>query len=150
MTLIDQTAVSLDIERHFAAPPERVFDAWLGPEFGDWLPPSQASGAVVSCNPVVGGTYHVRMTMAHGRAVEVRGRYIEISPPHRLVFTWKPNYGVDQEMIVTVSLREDRGGTLMTFRVDGIPGADMRDRYKEGWAGRGGSFDKLAERLARA
>lgn len=53
-------------------------------------------------------------------------------------------------MIVTVSFREDRGGTLMTFRMDNFTGADMRDRYKNGWTGPGGSFDKLAERLARA
>ncbi len=35
-----QSGFSLELSRHFNAAPERVFDAWLGEEWGEWLPPN--------------------------------------------------------------------------------------------------------------
>lgn len=148
MAVVDQSALSLEISRRFAAPPERVFDAWTGREWGDWLPPATAGCVVAAIDPVVGGLYLVRMTMADGRTVEISGRYREIIRPHRLVLTWTGSYN-SQETLITVTFRPDGAGTLMTLRQDGFPEAGTRQGYETGWTGPGGSFDKLAAMLAR-
>ena len=144
----ERSSIALELSRRFAAPPERVFDAWLGKSWAEWLPPAKASCVVVELEPKVGGRYLVRMAMPDGRNVEVTGIYREIDRPRRLVLSWTSSY-VKQEALITVSFRADGGGTLMTLRQEGFPDVGLRDAYQGGWGGPGGSFDKLAAFLAR-
>ena len=48
MNGVAEPHLSLDLSRRFEAPPERVFDAWLSKEWGEWLPPpfSELSGTL--------------------------------------------------------------------------------------------------------
>jgi uncharacterized protein YndB with AHSA1/START domain len=87
MAAADQTLV-LKLSRRFDASPERVFDAWLSPEWGAWLPPANATCEIVSHEPVVGGHYVVLMTMPDGRKSEISGTYRVIERPNRIAFTW--------------------------------------------------------------
>lgn len=148
MAIADETALSLEISRHFDASPERVFDAWVSREWGDWLPPAKARCEVAELEARVGGRYLVRMTMGDGRKVEISGSYREIRRPEKLVLTWTGNYN-NQETIITVTFRPHGAGTVMTLRQDGFIEASLRDGYRNGWTGAGGSFDKLAAVLAR-
>jgi len=59
MATMDQSTLSLEISRHFEVPPERVFDAWLSKEWGEWLPPASARCEVKELEPRVGGTMRV-------------------------------------------------------------------------------------------
>ena len=142
-------STSLEISRRFDAPPERVFDAWLGVEWGQWLPPAGASCQVTAIEPRAGGRYRVTMSMPDGRVVEGSGIYREVVRPSRLVFTWFADYN-RQETLITVTFRPDGAGTVMSFRQDGFPTSELRDRYHTGWGGNDGSFAKLAAFLARA
>src|SRR5260370_1425749 len=63
MNSVAESSLSLEISRRFDAPPERVFDAWLGKEWGEWLPPRGARCKVDRIEPRVGGQYHVAMNM---------------------------------------------------------------------------------------
>jgi uncharacterized protein YndB with AHSA1/START domain len=141
--------LSLDLTRSFAAPPERVFDAWLGTAWGEWLPPRGARCTVTLMEPHVGGRYVVSMTMPDGRMIEITGVYREIDRPRRLSLTWTGNYN-NQETVITISFRADGPGTLMTLRQEGFSSPDLRDGYANGWSGEGGSFAKLDVLLARA
>jgi uncharacterized protein YndB with AHSA1/START domain len=96
------TTLSLEISRRFDAPPERVFDAWLSKEWGEWLPPRGARCEVTVIEPRTGGRFHVRMTMLDGRDVEVSGIYREVMRPKRLVLTWTGNYN-SQETLLTLT-----------------------------------------------
>jgi uncharacterized protein YndB with AHSA1/START domain len=148
MAELDQTAFTLEISRRFDAAPETVFDAWLGKEWGEWLPPAKARCEVALQEPRPGGRYLVRMTMGDGRLVEISGTYREIDRPRKLVLSWTGNYN-NQETIVTLTFRPDGAGTIMTLRQDGFPDEALRNGYNAGWTGPGGSFDKLAQVLAR-
>ena len=139
---------SLEISRHFEAPPERVFDAWLGTEWGEWLPPAGAVCKVTSIKPRAGGRYLLNMAMPDGRTIAISGEYREVVRPKRLVFTWLGNYN-NQETLITVTFRPDGGGTLMNLRQDGFPTTELRDGYNSGWTGKNGSFDKLDAYLAK-
>ena len=92
MNSVVESPLSLEISRRFDAPPERVFDAWLGKEWGEWLPPRGARCKVDRIEPRVGGQYHVAMNMADGRNIEISGVYREVRRPTRLVFTWFAHY----------------------------------------------------------
>lgn len=141
--------LSLELSRRFAAPPGRVYDAWLTGAWGEWLPPFGATCTVTRIEPRVGGNYAVRMTMPDGRIIEIGGTYREMVRPERLVFTWAGNYN-NQETLISVAFRPDGDGTLMTLRQTGFQSGDLREGYNRGWSGEGGSFDKLAAFLAKA
>jgi uncharacterized protein YndB with AHSA1/START domain len=148
MAIADPTALSLELSRRFDAPPERVFDAWLGKHWGEWLPPRDAQCAVVELDPRVGGGFRLQMTMSDGREIEVSGTYQEIRRPQRLAFSWNAEYA-NQQMMIALTFRPDGSGTMMTLHQTGFPNADLHAGYSAGWSGSGGSFDKLAQVLAR-
>jgi len=143
-----ESSPSLEISRCFDASPERVFDAWVSLEWGEWLPPAGAVCKVRSLDARVGGRYLIDMTMPDGRTVEISGMYREVIRPSKLVFTWLASYS-GQETLITVSVREEGSGSLMTLMQEGFPSAEMRDGYNGGWTGPNGSFDKLAASIAR-
>jgi uncharacterized protein YndB with AHSA1/START domain len=148
MNSVAASPLSLDLSRRFDAPPECVFDAWLGKEWGEWLPPKGARCKVTRIEPRVGGSYHVAMNMPDGRNIEISGEYREVLRPMRLVFTWFAHYS-DQETLITLTFRPDGDGTLMTFRQEGFVDAQSRDGYGGGWSGPNGSFEKLDAILAQ-
>ena len=94
----DDTSIALlEIERTFAAPPEKVFDALTQPEkMNQWFFGMDHGCARVEQDFRVGGTYTINMMTPEGEDGscdgEVRhaphGEYLEIDRPNRLVFTW--------------------------------------------------------------
>ena len=147
MTMINSS--DLVLTRRFDAPPERVFDAWIGQHWGEWMPPKQATGRVVAIDPRVGGNYEVAMTMPDGREVGAKGRYEIVDRPRRLVFTWLGSYN-PTETRIDLRFEADRDGTLMTMTQSGFGEDAMRSGYEAGWGGEGGSFDKLTALFAKA
>ena len=147
----DQTAagsgLNLELTRYFEAAPERVFDAWLNDQWGKWLPPFGSTARVTEMNPSQDGEYAVAMTMPDNRQIEIRGRYVEIDRPHKLVMTWVGNYD-GHETILTVLLRKEGSGTWLTLRQEGFAEQQLQQGYARGWSGEGGSFDKLAQLLS--
>jgi uncharacterized protein YndB with AHSA1/START domain len=139
----------LQLSRRFDAAPERVFDAWLRRDWGDWLPPRGAHCTVTHLEPRVGGRYQMSMTMPDGRTVQISGVYKEVVRPTKLVLTWLGNYN-SQETIITLTFKLDGTGTLMQLRQEGFANAELREGYNIGWTGENGSFDKLAALLAKA
>jgi len=141
-------AHTLELSRRFEDPPERVFAAWTGPQWADWLPPPGASCRIERSDLRPDGAYSVAMTMPDGRTVRITGSYREVDPPRRLVLTWTGDYN-NQETVITLTFEPDGAGTLMRLRQEGFPDAGQREGYRIGWTGAGGSFDKLAALLAR-
>ncbi|MDE2184497.1 MAG: SRPBCC domain-containing protein [Alphaproteobacteria bacterium] len=137
--------LSLTINRHFDAPPEQVFDAWLGKAWGEWIGPRDIRGEVTALEPKVGGQYRIRMHKPDGTTLAVGGVYREIVRPSKLVFTWVWEEG-QTDTLITLTFRKAGHGTDMTIRHEGFADADRRDRHNSGWTS---SFEKLAERLAR-
>lgn len=141
----DDAAHVLEMSRHFEAKPERVFDAWLGTSWGDWLGPRSIRAEVTLIEPKIGGRYSVTMHRPDGTTLTVHGEYREIDRPNKLVFSWKwDQEGIDT--LVSLTFRASGGGTDMTIRHSGFASAERRDNHNIGWTG---SFDKLAEILSK-
>ncbi|KAB2891168.1 MAG: SRPBCC domain-containing protein [Desulfobulbaceae bacterium] len=151
----------LIITRHFAAPRMQVWKAWTEPErFKQWWGPKNFTTPYCRIDLRPGGTYLNCMRSPDGREYWSTGIYREVQPPSLLFCTDSfadadgnivpaSHYGMGGdwplELLVTLTLREQYGGTRLTLRHAGIPAGEMRDLTETGWQE---SFDKLADYLA--
>ena len=93
----------------------------------------------------IGGRYHMVMKSPDGEEHDVSGVYREVVPQRKLVYTWAWKSTPERESLVTVELKQDGGGTLLTLTHEHFFDADARDRHQHGWEG---SFGRLEQYLA--
>jgi uncharacterized protein YndB with AHSA1/START domain len=148
MTTIIEKPLVLELSRRFDAPPERVYDAWLGASWGEWLGPAGARCESVSGEARVGAPYTVAMIRPDGQPVEITGVYKKLARPKTIAFTWASQF-CNGGSLVTLTFEPDGAGTLMKFRQEGFDNAETRDGHNSGWNGEGASFDRLDAFLAR-
>jgi uncharacterized protein YndB with AHSA1/START domain len=122
----------LVVRRLLAAPPERVFAAWLDPtSLAEWMCPGGVASASAEVDPRVGGRFRIVMNHGH-RAEEHWGEYLAIEPPSRLAFTWISAHTDRSPTVVTVDLRERDGGTELILTHRRLPPAQV-DAHRRGW-----------------
>lgn len=141
-----QDKPSLTLTRRLKAPAAAVYRAWTDPEtIRRWFGPD--SGAVISAEADVriGGRFHVAFRTEDGERHDVSGEYRDVRANERLVFTWGWRSTPERESLVTVSLRADGDGTLMTLLHERFFDEAARDRHREGWSG---ALDKMARLFA--
>jgi len=140
------TKPSLTIKRRFNAPPAKVFAAWIDPEkVKRWMGPGEVKALSVESEPRTGGRYRWVMQAPNGEQHDVSGVYREVVPNEKLVFTWAWKSTPERESLVTVALKPDGGGTLMTLTHEQFFDEEARDRHQGGW---NGAMPKLEAYLA--
>jgi uncharacterized protein YndB with AHSA1/START domain len=92
----------------------------------------------------VGGRYRMVAHTEQGRH-EVGGIYREVKPNEKLVFTWAWHSTPERESLVTVLLKPDGDGTLLTLTYEQFFDEGARDRHQSGWTE---GLDKLAALFA--
>lgn len=145
MSVTEQPLV-LEVSHHFAAPPRRVFEAWLHESWGEWLAPGGVVCTSSIVNPRTGGRYSVVMAMPDQRMVTISGTYRQIVPHSRIVMTWQGDYN-SEETVITLTFAPEADGTRLVLRQEGFGTAEFRDRHLAGWTGGNGSLAKLARFL---
>ena len=141
MAIQTATKPSLTIKRRLKAPPAKVFAAWIDPEkVKRWMGPGEVKVLAVECEPRAGGRYRWLMRAPSGEDHDVSGVYREFEPGRRLVFTWAWKSTPERESLVTVDLKPDGDGTLLTLTHEQFFDEDTRDRHRHGWEG---AMDKL-------
>jgi uncharacterized protein YndB with AHSA1/START domain len=102
--------------RDFAAPRERVFEAWTRPELLQrWLYGSEEWRlAVCEIDLRVGGAARFVWRHADGREMGMNGVYREIAPPGRIAFTeiWDEDW-TGGEVLVTLKFHEQGGASML-------------------------------------
>lgn len=123
----------LRVTRHFDAPAERVFDAWLdAATVGKWLF-ATPTGEMVRCeiDARVGGKF-VITERRDGEDVDHTGEYLEIERPKRLVFTFAvPKYS-SQSTTVTIDIAAASSGCELTLTHEGVL-PEWASRTEQGW-----------------
>jgi uncharacterized protein YndB with AHSA1/START domain len=116
-------------EIRITATPEEVFPYFTD---ADKLVVWKAVRAELDARP--GGAFRMDVT---GRGDVARGEYVEIDPPHRVVFTWEwENRGTataSSVSVVEVTLSPDGDGTLVRLVHRGVP-QEIRQGSAAGWA----------------
>ncbi|WUJ72137.1 SRPBCC domain-containing protein [Kribbella soli] len=129
------------IERVLPATIGRVYDAWTRVELlAQWYCPNPKFDLKVQADVRVGGEYVVEM----GPHV-VRGSYLEVEPPHRLVFSWKWDGTEDEPTRVEVELAEVADGTRMVLSHAGFATAEDAANHRLGWEPEVGRLVDLLE-----
>jgi len=144
MSAAADPATSLQLRRHFAAPRERVFRAWLEREaLEQWFRPMGRPVRVSQLDAQVGGSFQFESQAADGTHHLTTGRYLEIRFPERLVFTWVANAPDGHESLVSLEFLERDGGTEVVLTHERFGGDMHIERYQQGWT-------TVLERLAAA
>jgi len=140
------TKPSLTLKRRLNAPPAKVFAAWIDPEkVKRWMGPGEVKAVSVECDARPGGRYRWVMRSPAGEIHDVGGVYREFIPNQKLVFTWAWASTPERESLVTVELKPDGDGTLLTLTHEQFFDADARDRHQGGWTG---ALDKMVKLFA--
>ena len=141
----------LVVTRTFNGPAHIVFDAWTKPELlKRWWAPKSCEISFVSCETDVrtGGTY--RFVFSHpssDQPMSFFGRYVEVTPPSRLV--WTNDEGDEAGAVTTVTFEEKRGGETLVVMQDAYPSKKaLDDAIASGsTSGAGEQFEQLDQLL---
>ena len=144
------TGHTLEMERTFAAPARRVFDAFTSEEVmrrwwhasPDWETPE------ASVDLRVGGRVRVVMRDPDsGDRYGGQGEYVEIDPPRRLAFTWTWDDDRAQvQQLIEIEFQEREGVTTMRFTHRDLWDEEAVRSHEQGWST---AFDNLARALDR-
>ena len=123
------TETTVQREIAIAARPETVWEFLVQPEKATrWM------GEAASLDPRPGGEYRVEVVPGQ---VAV-GEFVEVDPPHRLVWTWGWTEESQSRVApgstrIEVELEPDGDGTLLRFTHGGLPDADATGAHAHGW-----------------
>jgi uncharacterized protein YndB with AHSA1/START domain len=138
----------LVVTRTFNGSARIVFEVWTKPElFKRWWAPKSSGASLLSCemDVRVGGKY--RLEFGHEASTQSMaffGRYIEVTPHSRLVWT---NDESDDAAVTTVTFEEQGGKTLLVLR-ELYPSKEALDGAIEGMeGGMPEQFEQLDELL---
>ena len=138
---------SLTLKRRFNASPEKVYAAWADPQkLVQWFGPGPVEEGSVKADIDlrVGGRYRISFN-ANGTYNEVGGVYREIVPNERLVFSWAWHSTPERESLVTISMKREGSGTLLTFHHAQFADATARDNHERGWTELLGKLESYLE-----
>jgi uncharacterized protein YndB with AHSA1/START domain len=104
------------VTRTFNGPARLVFEAWTKPELLKlWWAPKSMGMSLLSCEADVrvGGKYRFVFGFDASKTMAFFGRYLEVTPHSRLV--WTNEEGDGGEAITTVTFEEKGGKTLLVL-----------------------------------
>jgi len=140
---VERTAEAIAVERELeiAASPETVWEFFVDPEKAKrWM------GIDVSFDVRPGGPYRIEVIPGH----IARGEFVELDPPHRLVYTWgwEPSPGEPRSVppggsTIEVELEPTAIGTRLRFVHRDLPTPEAANSHAHGW-------DHYLERLVVA
>ena len=134
----------LVVTRTINGPARIVFEAWTRPElFKRWWVPKSFGLSLLSCemDVRVGGTYRL-MFNASPEPMAFFGRYLEVTPHSRLV--WTNDEGGEDGALTTVTF-EERGAETLVVILDLYPSKEALDGAIA--SGSTGGFSEQFEQL---
>ena len=122
----------VDLRRTIAAPPEVLFAAWLdAASLVRWMHPGATTHTDATLDPRVGGAFAIHMHTPGG-VVPHRGKYLEIVPHTRLVFTWQSPHTGGRDSLVTITFTPVGRATEIHLVHEQLP-AEKVSGHLGGW-----------------
>jgi uncharacterized protein YndB with AHSA1/START domain len=125
--------VTVQVSRHYNAPPEKVFDAWTNPEVARKFFFATPGGEMVRAetDPRPGGKF-VFTDRREDQDIEHSGEYLTVERPRRLVFRFRVPKFTKEFTTVAIDIKPNGEGCDVTLTHAGV-WADYEDRTKSGW-----------------
>jgi uncharacterized protein YndB with AHSA1/START domain len=143
--VMNAPAGGLVLEMQFVvdAQRERIFRALTeSAELARWWGPQGFTMAEIDLDLRVGGGYRFTMQPPRGDRFHLAGEFLEIEPPHRLVYTFgyeEPDPD-DRQTVVALSLEEAGHATAVSLSQGEFATAARLELHRSGWTD---SLDKL-------
>jgi uncharacterized protein YndB with AHSA1/START domain len=135
---------SLTLKRRLNASPSKVYAAWTDPEqIVRWFGPDNGGVDSAEMDVRSGGHYRVAFHTEDGEEHHVSGVYREVVTDERLVFTWAWRSTPERESLVTILIKPDGDGALLTLIHEQFFDEAARDRHGYGWNGSLNKLEKL-------
>jgi uncharacterized protein YndB with AHSA1/START domain len=130
----DQDIVCAEIQ--IGAPAERIFQAITDPRqlLQWWGQKEMYRTTQFEADVRVNGKWKSVGVSANGDNFQVSGEYLEVKPPHLLVYTWAATWTGDLKTTVRWELKPHNGGTLVKIHHSGFAGnAEAAKNHGQGW-----------------
>jgi uncharacterized protein YndB with AHSA1/START domain len=141
-----RTGTRVHLEKIIAAPPERVFSAFVDAEqLRQWWGPAGFTVPRVQFDPIEGTDYRIVMQPPDGDAFHIRGTFRAVEAPRRLIFTFiyeEPDPD-DQETLVALTFEPADLGTRVTLDQGSFKTMARSELHRDGWT-------ETLERLKRS
>ena len=143
---------SLTIKKRLSAPASLVYAAWTDPEMLlHWFGPDNCTVFHAEADVRIGGRFRVRMKATDGEIHDVSGEYLVVVPDERLEFTWAWITMPERASRVTVTLKPDGDGTILTLFHEQFADEAARAGHEYGWTEALGKLERrIAEVQAKA
>jgi len=142
----DLNARTLVLSRVFDAPRETLFQAWTTPrQVAAWWGPLGYVTTHCDMDIRPGGAFRVCMRSPEGVDHWKLGRYQDIVPPERIVFTfaWADACGAPgHQTLVTITFDDLGTRTRLTLRQAVFESVEWRDSHHTGWSSCLDRFDR--------
>lgn len=146
VTTVERTGErELTVTRIISGPARLVYEAWTKPElFQRWWVPRSMGLSLVRCevDARTGGRYKLVFDVGEGKTMEFFGKYLEVTPHARLVWTNEESPDVS---VTTVTFTEHAGKTVVVLH-ELFPSKEALEAQGTGQAeGTRESFEQLEE-----
>ena len=142
---------TLRMVRLFKASRDRLFAAWTDSrQMAAWFGPPDVSVRSCELDVRVGGSWRLSGGRNGQPLLAVSGKYLEVTPPERLVFTWawrQQDGSRGHETEVTITFEPAGKNTKLTLVQTLFAEELHRDNHSKGWES---SFNSLEKYLASA
>lgn len=140
--------LQLHLERVLPVRPRRAFDACVEADrLARWWGPAGFTAPRVDLDVRQGGHYRIEMQSPDAAAFHLRGEFLEVDAPRRLVYTfeWEEPDPDDRTTVVTLSFRDDGAGTRLVVDQGPFASEARLSLHEAGWTD---TLDRLERYLA--
>jgi uncharacterized protein YndB with AHSA1/START domain len=140
--------LAVEVRHTYPVSRERLFQAWTDPQEARlWFGGDGCRPRSLEMDVRPGGRFVMTVDGCEGGLWTVTGEYREVTPPSKLVYTWRweddPQWeGVDS--VITVEFLECAGGAEVRLLHERFPSAESQANHQRGWTA---SLEKLAKIL---
>jgi uncharacterized protein YndB with AHSA1/START domain len=130
------SGLTLHLERTLPARPDRVFAACVeAAALAEWWGPEGFTCPSVELDVRAGGAYRIAMQPPEGELFHLRGTFLAVDRPSRLVYTfeWEPPDPDDRQTVVTLTFGEADDGTELVLDQGPFATAERQALHEQGW-----------------
>ena len=145
MEKLKMTDLTVNVMKTIHAPIEKVFDAWLNPKMLSQfiLPMPGMPQPETETDAREGGSFTIIMHVGDDK-IPHTGKYLEITRPTKLVFTWESPFSIDGSIVTLLFSEVSENKTSVDLTHIKFNDEESRADHEGGW---GNILESLNELL---